>query len=150
LTQSIIWDENVVPSANFVGTECLALPKLNLQYLTFHDHLLRNFTLFRLESTYEIRQDLQDVIRRLQPRKNKAGTTIFKGWARMAVPIARFAVTRVGKPKIGEDKPAMVIAEVTVNLPNNYSIRSEWESIRSHDILFLMTFKFVSWTSSHN
>ena len=37
----------------------LALPKLNLQYLTFHDYLLRNFNLFRLESTYEIRQDVQ-------------------------------------------------------------------------------------------
>lgn len=25
----------------------LALPKLNLQFLTFHDYLLRNFNLFR-------------------------------------------------------------------------------------------------------
>jgi len=29
----------------------LALPKLNLQFLTFHDYLLRNFNLFRLEAT---------------------------------------------------------------------------------------------------
>jgi len=29
----------------------LALPKLNLQFLTVHDYLLRNFHLFRLEST---------------------------------------------------------------------------------------------------
>ena len=32
---------------------CLALPKLNLQFLTLHDYLLRNFVLFRLESTCE-------------------------------------------------------------------------------------------------
>ena len=32
---------------------CLALPKLNLQFLTLHDYLLRNFNLFRLESTCE-------------------------------------------------------------------------------------------------
>ena len=30
---------------------CLALPKMNLQFLTLHDYLLRNYTLFRLEST---------------------------------------------------------------------------------------------------
>lgn len=31
------------------GEGCLALPKLNLQFLTPHDYLLRNFNLFRLE-----------------------------------------------------------------------------------------------------
>ena len=35
-------------------TACLALPKLNLQFLTLHDYLLRNFELFRLESTCEL------------------------------------------------------------------------------------------------
>lgn len=33
------------------GEGVLALPKLNLQFLTFHDYLLRNFNLFRLEAT---------------------------------------------------------------------------------------------------
>lgn len=46
---------------------CLALPKLNLQFLTLHDYLLRNFNLFRLESTYEIRQDVEDVVTRMKP-----------------------------------------------------------------------------------
>lgn len=46
---------------------CLALPKLNLQFLTLHDYLLRNFNLFRLESTYEIRQDIEDVVLRMKP-----------------------------------------------------------------------------------
>ena len=50
-TESIIWNENVVPSEYFSGEGCLALPKLNLQFLTLHDYLLRNFNLFRLEST---------------------------------------------------------------------------------------------------
>ena len=44
------------------GETCLALPKLNLQFLTAHDYLLRNFSLFRLEATYEIREDLADVL----------------------------------------------------------------------------------------
>lgn len=50
-TEEIIWDENIVPTAYFSGEGCLALPKLNLQFLTLHDYLLRNFNLFRLEST---------------------------------------------------------------------------------------------------
>lgn len=45
----------------------LALPKLNLQFLTFHDYLLRNFNLFRLEATYEIREDIGDVLKRVGP-----------------------------------------------------------------------------------
>ena len=52
-TEAIIWDSNVVPSEYFSGEGCLALPKLNLQFLTLHDYLLRNFNLFRLESTCE-------------------------------------------------------------------------------------------------
>jgi intron-binding protein aquarius len=49
-----------VPSENYTGKTVLALPKLNLQFLTFHDYLLRSFNLFRLESAYEIRQDMVD------------------------------------------------------------------------------------------
>uniref|UniRef100_A0A673Z151 Uncharacterized protein n=1 Tax=Salmo trutta TaxID=8032 RepID=A0A673Z151_SALTR len=41
---------------------CLSLPKRSLQFLTLHDCLLRNFNLSRLESTYEIRHDVEDVV----------------------------------------------------------------------------------------
>jgi intron-binding protein aquarius len=51
-TEEVIWDENVVPSDyHSASGQVLALPKLNLQFLTLHDYLLRNFDLFRLEST---------------------------------------------------------------------------------------------------
>lgn len=50
-TEQVIWDEDIVPTAYYGGDGCLALPKLNLQFLTLHDYLLRNFNLFRLEST---------------------------------------------------------------------------------------------------
>ncbi|KAJ6632821.1 RNA helicase aquarius, partial [Pseudolycoriella hygida] len=66
-TDDIIWDENIVPTEYFSGEGCLALPKLNLQFLTLHDYLLRNFNLFRLESTYEIRQDIEDAVSRMLP-----------------------------------------------------------------------------------
>lgn len=66
-TEKIIWDENIVPTEYYSGEGCLALPKLNLQFLTLHDYLLRNFNLFRLESTYEIRQDIEDSVSRMKP-----------------------------------------------------------------------------------
>jgi len=46
-TEGVLWDENQIPSVNYSGEACLALPKLNLQFLTAHDYLLRNFNLFR-------------------------------------------------------------------------------------------------------
>ncbi len=63
-SQSLLFDQHQVPSQNYTGEGCLALPKLNLQFLTFHDYLLRNFNLFRLESTYQIREDIAMTIKR--------------------------------------------------------------------------------------
>lgn len=40
-TEDILWDTNVVPVSHYDGQRCLALPKLNLQFLTIRDYLLR-------------------------------------------------------------------------------------------------------------
>ncbi|CAH1983386.1 unnamed protein product [Acanthoscelides obtectus] len=140
-TEDIIWDENIVPTAYFSGEGCLALPKLNLQFLTLHDYLLRNFNLFRLESTYEIRQDIEDAVSRLCPWKAEDDSIYYGGWARMAQPITNFAVVEVAKPNIGEKRPSRVRADVTVNLSVRHEIKSEWENLRKHDVCFLITVK---------
>ena len=41
-TEEIMWDEDVVPSSSYTGDSCLALPKLNMQFLSFRDYLLRH------------------------------------------------------------------------------------------------------------
>ncbi len=114
-----------MPEEDFGGDAVLALPKLNLQFLTMHDYLLRNFQLFQLESTYgysqlsfvyrsvwfsyfycfiaypffsgryQIREDVIKTCERIQPMLHRSGKTIFTGWSRMAVPIGRLAVTQV-------------------------------------------------------
>ncbi|XP_029848929.3 RNA helicase aquarius [Ixodes scapularis] len=142
-TETIIWDENVVPSEYFSGEGCLALPKLNLQFLTLHDYLLRNFHLFRLESTYEIRQDIEDAISRLKPWQTEDGGVMFGGWARMAQAIVNFAIVEVGKPNIGEKQPSKVRADVTVHLNVRREIKAEWEALRKHDVCFLITVRPV-------
>lgn len=138
-TEKIIWDENIVPSEYFSGDGCLALPKLNLQFLTLYDYLYRNFNLFRLESTYEIRQDIEDAIRRLRPWKTEVGEVMFGGWARMAQPITEFSIIEVGKPNIGEKQPSRVRADVTITLSTKHEIKEEWEALRKHDVCFLIT-----------
>ncbi|KOX77023.1 Intron-binding protein aquarius [Melipona quadrifasciata] len=140
-TEEIIWNESIVPTEYFSGEGCLALPKLNLQFLTLHDYLLRNFNLFRLESTYEIRQDIEDAVSRLSPWQAEDGGVYFGGWARMAQPITQFAVVEVAKPNIGEKRPSRVRADVTINLSVRKEIKSEWENLRKHDVCFLITVK---------
>ncbi|KAK7598066.1 hypothetical protein V9T40_006301 [Parthenolecanium corni] len=140
-TEDIIWNENIVPTEYFSGDGCLALPKLNLQFLTLHDYLLRNFNLFRLESTYEIRQDIEYSLIRLTPWKAEDGGAYFGSRTRMAHPISNFTVIEVLKAKIGEKAPARVKADVTVQLNLKPSIKAEWENLRKHDVCFLITVK---------
>ena len=153
-TEVIIWDENIVPStfrSQSTDADTLALPKLNLQFLTLHDYLLRNFELFRLESTYEIRQDIQDAVFRMKPwkyeeadrtrtteKRSFAPKVSFGGWARMALGIESLIITEIRKPDIGSDHPSRVRAEVRVNLNVRREIQREWEQLRKHDVCFLI------------
>uniref|UniRef100_A0A8D3DPT1 RNA helicase aquarius n=1 Tax=Scophthalmus maximus TaxID=52904 RepID=A0A8D3DPT1_SCOMX len=128
-TEKIIWDENIVPTEYYSGEGCLALPKLNLQFLTLHDYL----------STYEIRQDIEDVVWRMKPWQSEYGGAVFGGWARMAQTITAFSIVEVAKPNIGESWPARVRADVTINLNVQNHIKHEWEGLRKHDVCFLIT-----------
>ncbi|VDK57095.1 unnamed protein product [Cylicostephanus goldi] len=171
-TEQVIWDENVVPYENYSGEGVLALNKLNLQFLTLHDYLLRNFNLFQLESTCEyafscsfcmqsfvsahfmqflselmefpyldeIRQDLEDVLFRMKPwRHESRNETVWGGWARMALLLDSFQIVEVGKPFVGDKSPSVVKGEFAVNVGRRVDIRQEWESLRKHDVCFLVT-----------
>ena len=66
------WDSAQLPDLDHTGDSCLALPKLNLQFLTLNDYLLRNFNLFRLEATYDIKQDIEDAVTCATPLNPRA------------------------------------------------------------------------------
>ncbi|KAG2235903.1 P-loop containing nucleoside triphosphate hydrolase protein [Thamnidium elegans] len=139
--QDILFNDNLIQTQFYAGDRPLALPKLNLQFLTLHDYLLRNFTLFRLESSYEIRQDIEDVVKRISPRLTFPDMkTEFAGWARMAVPISTFNIVDVGEANLGEEKPSRVRADVGFQI-NKFTpaIRKEWDGLRKHDVMFLLT-----------
>lgn len=84
---------------------------------------------------------LTQAINRIQPRLGSNGVdTTFTGRARFAVPIYSFKVSQVKKPLIGETKPSLVKAQITIDLsPFNGQVRQEWEMLREHDVLFLTT-----------
>ncbi|KAJ2661504.1 hypothetical protein IWW48_002371 [Coemansia sp. RSA 1200] len=149
------------------GSECvnicyptLPVPKLNLQFLSHHDYLMRCFELFRLESTFEIRGNVIDAVRRLQPRltydestdmtvgggagrgdsSTSTSNTHFDGWARMAVPMASYSIVDVQRPRLGEQAPSRVRADISIDLSTfTESIRREWlTDVRPRDVLILL------------
>lgn len=88
-TESSLFERSLLRNDGFDGSQPLAIPKLNLQYLTVGDFLWRSFILHRCESFYEIRRDVEDTIKRLRPSSSRTGQTIFDGFSKMALPITK-------------------------------------------------------------
>ena len=87
--EETLFEHSLIRTDYYDGSHPLALPKLNLQYLSVGDFLWRSLVLYRCESFYGIRRDVEDVIQRLQPEARKSGDTIFKGFSKMALPISK-------------------------------------------------------------
>ena len=162
--ESLLWNPHLVPPGH-VGrhsTSVLALPKLNVSFLTHADYLLRSFKLLRLESAYGIRSDLVDVVKRMRPSMKRSyddagyggdaalsvtegssawDKTSFQGWARMGIELAESVrLRKVSPPELGKTMPAEVIAEVTIDLKHcGDHIRKEWDDVGEFDNLFLLS-----------
>ncbi|EON65364.1 hypothetical protein W97_04602 [Coniosporium apollinis CBS 100218] len=137
-TERTLYEAAFLRNESYDGSRPLAIPKLNLQYLTIGDFLWRSFILHRCESFYEIRKNMEDVIKRLQPRVG-GGVTRFDGFSKMALPIGKPAIIDVAPAKVGEVAPASVRAEVTLDVSRlSHAVRLEWESLRQDDVVFLL------------
>ena len=152
-TETLLFDDELLPpsSSHYDAVHPLPLPKLNLQFLSLADYLLRNFHLFRLEASYQIREDLAYTVSRLRPRLSNDGRdTLFTGWSRMAVPVAKFGVVAVKAARLGEMVPRQVRAEVQLDLkPFTGMVRGEWEELKEFDVLFLLTVRANLTVSQH-
>jgi hypothetical protein len=151
-TEALLWDHNIIPpsSSNLRSAPVLALPKLDRQFLSYQDYLLRNFELVRLESAYEIRSDLVNVLKRVRPLLRQTNLdeseeiqlkTEFSGWSRMALELAKpLEVVEVRPPKLGETISAQVTAEIVIDLDAcGDAIRREWNEIGEYDNMFLVS-----------
>lgn len=138
-TEEALFDIGLKRTDHYDGSRPLALPKLNLQYLSVGDFLWRAMVLYRCESFYAIRQDIEDALARLKPESRRPDVTTFSGFSRMALPIAKPTILEVVPPLVGKDTPSTVRAEATIDLRRlTPHVRREWESLRPDDVLFLV------------
>ena len=136
-TEQSLYERSLTRAEEYNGSRPLAIPKLNLQYLTVGDSLWRSFILYRSEALFEIRKHLEDTIKRLQP-KRQGTTTRFDGFSTMAIPINKPAIIEVLPPRVGGEVPAEVKIEVILDVSRlQPGLRREWESLRQDDVVFL-------------
>ncbi|KAL4787560.1 P-loop containing nucleoside triphosphate hydrolase protein [Aspergillus varians] len=139
-TEESLYDPSLLRNETYDGSRPLAIPKLNLQYLSLGDFLWRSFLLYRAEAFFQIRKDMESIVKRMQPRSSQDGKTLtFDGFSRMAIPISKPAIIEVAPPRVGSNKPAFVRAEITIEVGRLADhIRTEWDSLRPDDVVFLL------------
>jgi intron-binding protein aquarius len=138
-TELTLFDPQLLRTDNYDGSRPLAIPKLNLQYLTVGDFLWRSFILHRSESFYEIRKHVEDTIKRLRPKTGQNGQTTFDGFSTMALPISKPAIMEVVPALVGDDRPSAVRAEITLDVSRLAdNVRGEWDTFRQDDVIFLL------------
>lgn len=149
-TEKMMFNDDYMPSnQTFSNAHCLSIPKLNLQFLTLHDYLLRNFKLYKLEAGFAIRQDIEETCLRLRPRynldsSNAADSTIFDGWSRNAVPLNQMQIEKVGEPRLTDSTPSYVTADLCYSIDKfNRQNQAEWDDIRRNDTLFLISLQIL-------
>ncbi|KAK5076193.1 hypothetical protein LTR64_006329 [Lithohypha guttulata] len=152
-TEKSLYAERLVQNEVYDGSEPLSLPKLNLQYLTLTDFLWRSFQLQQAEAFYEIRKDMESIVRKMRPQPSRdplAGTN-FAGFSKMAVPIDKPAIIDVLPPNVGETDPAHVRAEVVLDVSRlDDRTRSEWDHLKSRDTVFLLAVKPTEQTDKNS
>lgn len=137
-TERTLYESSFLRNENYDGSRPLAIPKLNLQYLTMGDFLWRSFILYRAESFYGIRKDLEDVAKRVDAR-GVGVSAQFRGFSRMSIPISKPAIVDVAPSRVGEEHPAHVRSEVILDVSRlQFPVRREWESLRQGDVVFLL------------
>ncbi|KAH1650344.1 hypothetical protein KXV89_002738 [Aspergillus fumigatus] len=139
-TEKDLYDPSFLRNETYDGSRPLAIPKLNLQYLSLGDFLWRSFLLYRSEAFFQVRKDMEAIIKRMQPRSSRDGKTLtFDGFSRMAIPISKPAIIEVAPPKVGSSDPAFVRAEIAIEVGRLADhIRKEWDSLRPDDVVFLL------------
>ncbi|ETN38526.1 uncharacterized protein HMPREF1541_06561 [Cyphellophora europaea CBS 101466] len=140
-TDQTLYEDKYVQHEAYDGKKPLALPKLNLQYLSLSDFMWRSFQLHQAESFYSIRKDLENIVKRMKPKTGRErGSTTFEGFSKMAMPIDKPAIIEVTPPKVGTTYPGSVRSEVIIDLGRlTESMRAEWDSLKPKDTVFLMS-----------
>lgn len=134
ITEQDLWG----PSGGNQKRPVAALPTINLEFLNLHDYLLRNFTLYKWESAWAIREDIEDAVWRLRPSLF-AEEVKFDGWAKMAAPLLSVTLGEVGDVLLDCNAPAHVKVQIELDMTHvPINLRREWGALQQHDVLFLL------------
>ena len=89
-TEASLYEQSLLRNETYDGSLPLAIPKINLQYLTVGDFLWRSFILHRCEQFFEIRRYLEDIIKKTDPMRDGLNESArFRGFSRMALPVTK-------------------------------------------------------------
>ena len=138
-----LWDNALIHTGFHSGDHCLALPTLNLQFLSVHDYLLCNFNIYRLEIIHQIKSDIEESIGRMSPRtlhEENGDITTFDGWSKMSAAVTSFKHDHVFAPIIGKKRPAKVLASISYTLQHHSAdARKEWDAeLKKSDPIMLI------------
>ncbi|KAK2594216.1 hypothetical protein QQS21_008058 [Conoideocrella luteorostrata] len=138
-TERSLFDSGFQRADAYDGSHPLALPKLNLQYLSAGDFLWRAMILYRCEAFYGIRKDIELALKRLRPQPKQTGVTNFAGFTKMAIAISKPSILEVVPPLVGEELPSMVKAEISFDVRRlGTNVRRDWDTLRPDDVVFLL------------
>ncbi|EKX72358.1 conserved hypothetical protein [Theileria equi strain WA] len=153
-TEEVLWNSCHIPSDQYVRLSSLAIFKLNLQYLTLFDYLYRNFMLFRLESAYQIRSNIQEAVYHTHPKAilsskvthqsvdgaSGSTVTVFEDSYRMAIEVESLTITRVHAANVLASMNSHVEVVIVIDTAKvkDFQIRKEWQKLKKHDVIFLV------------
>ena len=98
--EQLIWNPHYIPENKNIEEGSLAIFKLNLQFLTLNEYLIRNYHLYKLESTFALRDDFQQVIYRMNAQINNRVQVDFYGSSRKGLAVQDFKITTIEQPKV--------------------------------------------------
>ena len=144
-TEDALYDPATLQNEIYDGSKPLAMPKLNLQYLSLNDFMWRTFLLHRAEALFDIRKDMELIAKKLKPKATPSHKTELTGFSKMAIPIDKPSIIEVGQPNVGKSSPGFVRAEVIIDVSRlTEVIRKDWDNLRPNDVVFLLAIKAQS------
>ncbi|KAK5705717.1 hypothetical protein LTR17_021405 [Elasticomyces elasticus] len=137
-TEASLYVPSLLRLDEYTGARPLAIPKQNLQYLCLPDLLYRSFTLARIEALSSLRAHIGSVLKTLSPRMG-GGILRWDGFSKFAIPVSKPAVISTLPAKVGEEAPAEVQVEVSLDVSKlQEGVRREWEELRQGEVVYLV------------
>jgi len=139
-TEEILWDFEELPYKTYPNST-LALPYLSYSNNSFEDLISRIYWIYRLDSAYFIRQDIENIISEIEPYFENSLELKYKNTSNYATRISRFIIKYVKPPLVGQKQPSEIRAEISLNFAGLSEDQiSEWNNLQPGEPLFLISF----------